>query len=195
MRGDGDAGERGEKKGKGASIFGHYSKRGRTQTRYKGAGVEIHRYKGARLEKEKGRGSWRKVSGILVGGGWEIDKGGGSSGASQDWRREGLGAGGEVAGGAEGRGRKAALRKGRHAAGTGGPEPGGMGVQWVRRRPPRSSASELKGLGVGRASNQGAAGTSEGEGHLPGRAEQRRAVPAATSLPLRRRLRRPRRRR
>lgn len=37
--------------------------------------MEIRRYKGARLAKEKGRGSWRKVSGILVGGGWEIDKG------------------------------------------------------------------------------------------------------------------------
>lgn len=94
MRGDGDAGERGEKKGKGASIFGHYSKRGRTQTRYKGAGVEIHRYKGARLEKEKGRGSWRKVSGILVGGGWEIDKGGGRQGQAKTGEGKAWGRGG-----------------------------------------------------------------------------------------------------
>lgn len=71
----GSGGGGAEKTGKGASIFGHYFKRGRKQTRYKGAGVEIRRYKGARLAKEKGRGSWRKVSGILVGGGWEIDKG------------------------------------------------------------------------------------------------------------------------
>lgn len=101
--------------GEGASLFGQYSGRERKQTRYKGEGVEIHRYKEGRRKKEKGRGLWRKIWGILVGGGWEIDKGG----HLQEQAETGEGKPGRGAeGGAERRGRKAALRKGRHAAGT-----------------------------------------------------------------------------
>lgn len=81
--------------GEGASLFGQDSGRERKQTRYKGEGVEIYRYKEGRPKKEKGRGLWRKIWGLLVGGGWEIDKGGASTGASRDWRGEdGPGGGG-----------------------------------------------------------------------------------------------------
>lgn len=57
--------------------------------------MEIYRYKGGRREKEKGRGLWRKVWGILVGGAWEIDKGGHHQGqAETDEGKTGRGRGG-----------------------------------------------------------------------------------------------------